>query len=62
MFLDKTLLSSGLSIGGLLLLVNGFFASKSRGWRCRWEKEVEQRPLFLRNRSPLVFSPVKKAF
>jgi len=42
--LDKTLLSTGQSIGGLFLLVKGYFASwyfasKSRGWRCGWERK-----------------------
>ena len=32
-FFDKALLSMGGSIGGLFLLVKGYFTSKSRGWR-----------------------------
>jgi hypothetical protein len=32
------------SIGGLFLLVNGYLASKSRNWRCDWERKVEQHP------------------
>ena len=46
MTVDKTLLSRSRSIGGLFLLVKGYLASKSRGWRCGWERKVEQRPLF----------------
>ena len=40
-FFDKVLLSVDGSIGGLFLLVKGYNASKSRGWRCGWEREVE---------------------
>ncbi len=45
-FIDKALLSMDGSIGGLFLLVKGYYASKSRGWRCDWEREVERRPPF----------------
>ena len=37
---DKVLLSMVGSIGGWFLLVKGYFASKSRGWQCGWEREV----------------------
>ena len=29
------------TIGRRFLFVNGYFASKGRGWRCCWEREVE---------------------
>ena len=28
------------------MLVNGYYASKSRGWRCGWVGKVDRRPLF----------------
>ena len=34
----------GGSIGGLFLPVKGYFASKSRGWRCGWERMVGLTP------------------
>jgi hypothetical protein len=43
---DKLLLSIVGSIGGLFLLVKGYYASKSRDWRCDWEREVERRRPF----------------
>ena len=44
---DKVLLSMNGNIDGLFLLVNGYFASKSRGWRCDWEREAcRRRPFF----------------
>jgi len=39
---DRVLLSMDGSIGGLFLFVKGSFALKSKGWRCDWEREVEQ--------------------
>jgi hypothetical protein len=44
------------------LLVNGYYASKSRGWRCDWEREVERGRPFEKSAHLLVESPVKKAF
>ena len=38
---DKILLLMDGSIGGLFLLVNEYLASKSRGWRCDWERKTE---------------------
>jgi hypothetical protein len=43
---DKILLAMDGSIGGVFLLVKGYFASKSRGWQCGWEREVKRRPPF----------------
>ena len=62
MFLDKTLLSNGLSIGGLFLLVNGYFASKSKGWRWGWEGGWSGGRPFDKSAHLLVESPVEKAF
>jgi len=39
--IEKVLLSMDGTIGGLFLYVNGYFESKSWGWRCHWEREVE---------------------
>jgi len=51
------------SIGGLFLLVKGYFTSKNRGWRCDWEREVEQwPPFFKKSYHLLVESPGKRAF
>jgi hypothetical protein len=51
------------SIGGLFLLVKGYLALKSRGWRCDWEREVGRRPSFREIGFTFwVESPVKKAF
>ena len=36
------LLSMDESIGGLFLLVKGYLASKSSGWRCDWKREVDE--------------------
>ena len=55
------MLLTGRSIGGLFLLVKGYYASKSRFWRCGWERNVAQRPLFEKSAHLLVESPVKKA-
>jgi hypothetical protein len=41
---DKVLLYTDGSIGGLFLPVKGYYASKSRGWRFDWEREVERCP------------------
>jgi hypothetical protein len=45
-WIDKALLSRGGSIEGAVLACQRifciYFASKSRGWRCDWEREVEQ--------------------
>jgi hypothetical protein len=41
-YFDKVLLSMDRSIGGLFLLVKGYYASQSRGWRCGWEREIER--------------------
>jgi len=44
--IDKALLLNGGSIGGVFLPVNGYFASKSRGWRYGWEREECRRRQF----------------
>jgi len=46
---DKALLSMGGSIGSLFLLVNGYYASKSRGWRCGWVRTSGSAAALLRN-------------
>jgi len=38
----KTLLFDKGSIGWLFLPVKGYLASKSKVWRCRWERVVER--------------------
>jgi len=43
---DKALLSMEGSIGGLFLLVKRYYASKNRGWRCGWKREMDRWPLF----------------
>jgi NNP family nitrate/nitrite transporter-like MFS transporter len=43
---DKALLSMDGSIGGLFLPVKGYYAAKSRGWRCNWRRKVDRRALF----------------
>jgi hypothetical protein len=41
----------GGTIGGLFLLVKGYVVSKSRGWRCGWEREKEISFLLITGRS-----------